>query len=73
MAGAFGYEKEHYEISLQIGEMRLFPAIRGAPAETLVVASGTSCRQQILHATGRKALHIAEALAGAFVLESPER
>ncbi len=65
MAGAFGYEKEHYQISLQIGEMRLFPAIRREPQETLIVASGTSCRQQILHATGRKALHLAEALAGA--------
>jgi Fe-S oxidoreductase len=70
MAGAFGYEKEHYEISLQVGEMRLFPAIRESRADALIVASGTSCRQQILHATGRKALHIAEALAGA--LESGE-
>ncbi|MBZ5495248.1 MAG: FAD-binding protein [Acidobacteriia bacterium] len=68
MAGAFGYEKEHYQISLQIGEMRLFPAIRRSPADALIVASGTSCRQQILHATGRKALHLAEALARALVL-----
>jgi len=67
MAGAFGYEKEHYEISLQVGERRLFPAIRSSPADALIVASGTSCRQQILHATGRKALHIAEALAGLLV------
>jgi Fe-S oxidoreductase len=67
MAGAFGYEKEHYEISLQIGEMRLFPTIRRAPEDALIVASGTSCRQQILHATGRKAVHLAEALAGAIV------
>jgi FAD/FMN-containing dehydrogenase/Fe-S oxidoreductase len=67
MAGAFGYEKEHYEISLQVGEMRLFPGIREARADALIVASGTSCRQQILHATGRKALHIAEVLAGALV------
>lgn len=65
MAGAFGYEREHYEISLQIGEMRLFPAIRRATPETWIVASGTSCRQQILHATGRRAMHLAEALAGA--------
>jgi len=69
MAGAFGYEKEHYEISLQIGESRLFPAIRNSPADALIVASGTSCRQQILHATGRKALHIAEVLAGVLVPE----
>jgi len=67
MAGAFGYEKEHYEISLQIGEMRLFPAIRRSSPDALIVASGTSCRQQILHATGRKALHLAEALAGTLV------
>lgn len=67
MAGAFGYEKEHYELSLQIGEIRLFPTIRRAPEDALIVASGTSCRQQILHATGRKAVHVAEALAGALV------
>lgn len=69
MAGAFGYEKEHYEISMQIGEMRLFPAIRRSPADALIVASGTSCRQQIRHATGRKAVHLAEALSGALAVE----
>jgi FAD/FMN-containing dehydrogenase/Fe-S oxidoreductase len=69
MAGAFGYEREHYEISLKIGEERLLPAIRRAPAGAVIVASGTSCRQQILHATGRKALHPAELLAGALGLE----
>lgn len=63
MAGAFGYEKEHYHISMQIGDMRLFPAIRRAPRDARIVASGTSCRQQILHATGRKAKHLAEVLA----------
>jgi Fe-S oxidoreductase len=67
MAGAFGYETEHYDLSLQIGEMRLFPAIRSSPADSLIVASGTSCRQQIRHATGREAVHLAEALAGALV------
>jgi FAD/FMN-containing dehydrogenase/Fe-S oxidoreductase len=72
MAGAFGYEKEHYQTSQQIGEMRLFPAIRNAPADALIVASGTSCRQQILHATGRKALHLAEALAGALAEDKME-
>jgi Fe-S oxidoreductase len=64
MAGAFGYEAEHYDLSMRIGEMRLFPAIRNSPAGSLIVASGTSCRQQILHATGRRAVHLAEALAG---------
>jgi len=64
MAGAFGYETEHYDLSLQIGEMRLFPAIRSSAEDALIVASGTSCRQQIRHATGRAAVHLAEALAG---------
>src|SRR5439155_10589534 len=63
MAGSFGYEKEHYEISRQIGELKLFPAIRAADAETVIVASGFSCRQQIEHSTGRKAVHPAELLA----------
>jgi Fe-S oxidoreductase len=65
MAGSFGYEKEHYELSLGIGEMRLFPAVRKAPPEAEIVAAGISCRQQILHATGRRARHLAEVLAGA--------
>ena len=61
MAGSFGYEKEHYETSLAIGEMVLFPAVRKAVSDTqrevLVAAPGTSCRQQILDGTGVKALH----------------
>jgi Fe-S oxidoreductase len=65
MAGSFGYEKEHYELSLGIGEMRLFPAVRQAPPEAEIIAGGISCRQQILHATGRRARHFAEVLAGA--------
>jgi Fe-S oxidoreductase len=65
MAGSFGYEAEHYELSLTIGEERLFPAVRAAPAESWIVTSGTSCRQQIAHATGRRACHPAEALAEA--------
>jgi FAD/FMN-containing dehydrogenase/Fe-S oxidoreductase len=63
MAGDFGYEIDHYEISRKIGEDRLFPAVRAASADTVVVASGTSCRHQIDHFTGRRALHLAEALA----------
>ncbi len=62
MAGAFGYEKEHYQVSLKMGEDRLFPAIREASPETLIAASGTSCRQQIMDGTGRKALHPVEVL-----------
>ncbi len=57
MAGSFGYEKEHYDISRLVGEQRLFPAIRAADAETVIVAPGFSCRLQIEHFTGRKAVH----------------
>lgn len=62
MAGSFGYEKEHYALSQKIGEQRLYPAVREANEETIVAASGVSCREQILHGTGRKALHPAEIL-----------
>jgi FAD/FMN-containing dehydrogenase/Fe-S oxidoreductase len=62
MAGLFGYEKGHYEVSMKMGERRLFPAVRGAE-ERVVVAPGTSCREQILDATGRRVLHPAEYLA----------
>ncbi len=61
MAGSFGYE--HYDISMAIGERRLLPAIRQLPPEVPVVAAGTSCRQQIAHGTGRRALHPAQLLA----------
>lgn len=57
MAGSFGYEKEHYELSMKIGEMVLFPAVRSAKTDEIITASGISCREQILHGTGRKALH----------------
>lgn len=57
MAGSFGYEKEHYELSMQIGEQTLFPAVRKADADTVISASGTSCRHQIKDGTGRVALH----------------
>jgi FAD/FMN-containing dehydrogenase/Fe-S oxidoreductase len=62
MAGSFGYEKEHYEVSRQVGEQRLFPAIREADAGTVIVAPGFSCRQQIHHCTGRQAAHTASLL-----------
>ncbi|MBI3913083.1 MAG: anaerobic glycerol-3-phosphate dehydrogenase subunit C [Chloroflexi bacterium] len=64
MAGSFGFEKEHYEISQAIGERRLFPQIRQEPQAEIVTA-GVSCRQQIAHATGRRARHLAEVLADA--------
>jgi FAD/FMN-containing dehydrogenase/Fe-S oxidoreductase len=65
MAGSFGYEAEHYEISQQIGELVLLPAVRSAPADTLIAAPGTSCRHQIKDGTGRTALHPVEILHAA--------
>jgi Fe-S oxidoreductase len=60
MAGSFGYEKEHFEMSMKIGEMVLFPAVRVAEKETIIAAPGTSCRHHIMDGTGRMALHPAE-------------
>jgi FAD/FMN-containing dehydrogenase/Fe-S oxidoreductase len=57
MAGSFGYEKEHYDISMEIGELKLFPSVRKSSNETIISANGTSCRHQIFDGTGRKALH----------------
>jgi len=62
MAGSFGYEKEHYDLSMQIGELVLFPTVRAQPAEVEIVASGTSCRHQIHDGTQRHAKHTAEIL-----------
>ena len=62
MAGAFGYEKRHYDLSMKIGEMVLFPAVRNAMPGSVIVASGTSCRQQIMDGTGVQALHAVEIL-----------
>lgn len=62
MAGAFGFEKNHYELSMQIGELSLFPAIRQAEKDAIIAAPGTSCRQQIHDGTGRVALHPADIL-----------
>ena len=67
MAGSFGFEAEHYELSMSIGELRLFPAVRAQAPETVIAATGVSCRQQIAHGTGRPARHpleiVREALA----------
>jgi FAD/FMN-containing dehydrogenase/Fe-S oxidoreductase len=65
MAGAFGYEAEHFGLSMAMGEASLLPAVREAPADTLVVADGTSCRHQILDGAGRRAEHVAVVLARA--------
>lgn len=62
MAGAFGYETEHYDISIAMGERRLFPAVRKQADDTIIVAAGTSCREQIWDGTGRRAKHPAEVL-----------
>jgi Fe-S oxidoreductase len=65
MAGSFGYEKEHYELSMKVGEMVLFPAVREAKKETIIAAPGTSCRHQIKDGTGKIALHPVEVLYNA--------
>jgi len=62
MAGSFGFEEEHYELSLQVGELSLLPAVRRASPDTVIVADGFSCREQIRQATGRNAVHLAEVL-----------
>jgi FAD/FMN-containing dehydrogenase/Fe-S oxidoreductase len=65
MAGSFGYEKEHYELSMQIGELVLFPTVRKQLGETIIAAPGTSCRHQIKDGTGIMALHTVEILYNA--------
>jgi Fe-S oxidoreductase len=67
MAGSFGYEKEHYELSLKIGEMILFPEVRKAPEDVLIAAPGTSCRHHIEEGTGKKAYHPVEILYDALL------
>ena len=62
MAGSFGYEKEHYELSQKIGELVLFPAVRQAAIEEIISAPGTSCRHHIFEGTGRRVLHPVEVL-----------
>ena len=62
LAGSFGYEAEHFDVSMKMAELSLLPAVRNASAQTLVVADGTSCRHQILDGAGRKALHVARVL-----------
>ena len=65
MAGLFGYEPDHYELSIQIAELVLFPALRAAEPDAVIVATGTSCRQQIDHGLQRQALHTAQVLRNA--------
>jgi FAD/FMN-containing dehydrogenase/Fe-S oxidoreductase len=70
MAGAFGFEREHYDISMQVGERALLPAVRKSDRETLVIADGFSCREQIAQGTGRRALHLSEVVHRALRLSS---
>jgi len=63
MAGSFGFEREHYPLSIAVGERALLPAVRAAAADTVIVANGYSCREQIAQATGRRAVHSAELAA----------
>jgi FAD/FMN-containing dehydrogenase/Fe-S oxidoreductase len=65
MAGAFGYEAEHYDASIGMAERNLLPAVRRAPPDSVIVADGTSCRHQIKDGTGRDAVHVARVLAAA--------
>lgn len=69
MAGSFGYEKEHYELSMQIGEMVLFKTIRKLDNDSIVIANGTSCRQQILDGTAKQTLHPVEFLYHSLIVK----
>ena len=62
MAGSFGFEKEHYDVSLAVGELKLLPKVRELDKHTVVVADGFSCREQIMQTTDRRALHVAQVL-----------
>jgi Fe-S oxidoreductase len=67
MAGSFGYEKEHYDVSMKVGELVLFPEVRKTGPEVIIAAPGTSCRQQIMDGTGRSAQHPIEVLYDAMI------
>ncbi|HEY5610244.1 MAG TPA: FAD-binding oxidoreductase, partial [Thermoanaerobaculia bacterium] len=62
MAGSFGFEQEHYEISMKVGERVLLPAVRAASPEALLIVNGFSCREQVAQATGKRAYHLAEVI-----------
>ena len=65
MAGSFGYEKEHYDLSMKIGEMRLFDTIKEKEGDFEVAVAGASCREQIKHGTGKEPKHLIELIADA--------
>jgi hypothetical protein len=62
MAGSFGFEAPHYEISMKVGEQRLLPAVRKASPDMLIIADGFSCHEQILQGAGKKPMHLAQVL-----------
>jgi Fe-S oxidoreductase len=68
MAGSFGYEKEHYDLSMQIGEMVLFPEVRKSAESVIIAAPGTSCRHHIKDGTGKTALHPVEVMYDALII-----
>jgi Fe-S oxidoreductase len=70
MAGSFGYEAAHYDVSMRMAELSLLPAVRAAEKGTLLVADGTSCRHQIADGAQREAVHVARVLARALA-QSP--
>jgi len=71
MAGSFGFEKEHYDMSMKVGELVLFPAIRASDKDTIIAAPGTSCRHQIKDGTKREAQHTVEILYNALEVDNP--
>jgi Fe-S oxidoreductase len=71
MAGAFGFERDKYDVSVAVGELELLPAVRRAPADWLIIADGFSCREQIAQCTDRHALHLAEVIQIALCEGSP--
>ncbi|MEI7662048.1 MAG: FAD-binding oxidoreductase, partial [Bacteroidota bacterium] len=73
MAGAFGYEKEHYDLSMKVGELVLFPEIRKASPGMIIAAPGTSCRHQIMDGTGKRALHPIEVMFEALISSEAAR
>jgi hypothetical protein len=70
MAGSFGFESAKYELSMTAAERVMLPAIRAAPPDTLVLANGFSCREQIEQATGRPTLHLAEVMSAPVDLQN---
>ncbi|MEE1744479.1 MULTISPECIES: heterodisulfide reductase-related iron-sulfur binding cluster [unclassified Streptomyces] len=68
MAGSFGFESEHYDVFMTVGGDRLFPAVEAEPAETVIVATGVSCRQQIFHGTRRDAWHPVQLVREALIV-----